>query len=169
MKGQVVADFISEFTPSILSMEPSPPTLPGDPIWLLHVDGASNRHGGEAGIVLSAPDGTEVEYALRFQFKTTNNEAEYEALLAGLRLAHDLGAQGLRAHSDSLLIVPRSQNCRADALAKLASALDGDIRRSIPIEYLASPTVSDTPTEAMIVEADDTWMTPIYAYLASRT
>ncbi|CAL9002351.1 unnamed protein product [Prunus brigantina] len=62
-------------------------------------------HGGGAGIVLSAPDGTAVEYALRFQFKTTNNEAEYEALLAGLRLAHDLGAQGLRAHSDSLLIV----------------------------------------------------------------
>ncbi|CAL9030031.1 unnamed protein product, partial [Prunus brigantina] len=184
-------------------MEPLTPTLPEDPTWLLHVDGASNRHGGGAGIVLSAPDGTEVEYALRFQFNATNNEAEYEALIAGLRLAHDLGAQALRAHSDSLLIVnqindtyqakgrrmaqyvkeaqrlasqfsrfaisqvPRSQNCRADALAKLASALDGGIRRSIPIEYLASPTVGDTPTEAMIVEANDTWMTPIYEYLAS--
>ncbi|CAL9022416.1 unnamed protein product, partial [Prunus brigantina] len=209
MKGQAVADFISEFTPSILSLEPlsptPPPPPPEEPSWLLHVDGASNRHGGGAGIVLSAPDGTAVEYALRFQFRATNNEAEYEALLAGLRLAHDLGAQGLRAHSDSLLIVnqindtyqargrrmtqyvkeaqrlasqfahfaisqvPRSQNCRADALAKLASALDGGIRRSIPIEYLASPTVSGTPTEAMIVEADDTWMTPIYAYLASGT
>ncbi|CAL8991185.1 unnamed protein product, partial [Prunus brigantina] len=65
--------------------------------------------------------------------------------------------------------VPRSQNCRADALAKLASALDEGIKRSIPIEYLASPTVSDAPTEAMIVGTDDTWMMPIYAYLASGT
>lgn len=62
--------------------------------WTLHVDNASNVHGSGAGIVLSALDRTEVEYTLCFQFKTTNNEAEYEALLAGLCLAQDLRNQG---------------------------------------------------------------------------
>lgn len=79
--------------PPRLYLQRTPPTTNIGPGWTLHVDGAFNVHECGAGIVLSAPDGTNVEYALRFQFKTTNNEAEYEALLAGLRLAQDLGAK----------------------------------------------------------------------------
>ncbi|KAK3014228.1 hypothetical protein RJ639_008161 [Escallonia herrerae] len=46
-----------------------------------------------------------VEYALRFGFQASNNEAEYEALLAGIRLAHALKVDLLSVHSDSLLVV----------------------------------------------------------------
>lgn len=146
-----------------------------------------------------------MEYALHFQFKTTNNEAEYEALLTGLCLAQDLYAREISAHSNSMLIVnqindtyqvksknmcqyvkeaqrlaslftrftisqiPRRQNGRADALAKLASTLDGGIKRVIPIEYLTKPTITDTPDKTMTVGIDANWMTPIYEYLADGT
>nr|KYP36246.1 hypothetical protein KK1_042651 [Cajanus cajan] len=43
--------------------------------------------------------------SLKFSFKVTNNQAEYEALLAGLRLAHDLGARKVSCNSDSKLMV----------------------------------------------------------------
>lgn len=47
----------------------------------------------------------EAEYeALRFEFRATNNEAEYEALLVGIRLAKSLEVRRLKACSDSQLI-----------------------------------------------------------------
>jgi len=72
---------------------------------MLHVDGASNATGCGAGLMLAEPDGHAIEYALRFSFHASNNQAEYEALLAGLRIAKDLGVQQLRAFSDSQLVV----------------------------------------------------------------
>ena len=49
------------------------------------------------------------EYALRFSFKTSNNQAEYEALIAGLRIAKDLKVEKLRAYSDSQLVVGQAK------------------------------------------------------------
>jgi len=46
-----------------------------------------------------------VEYAIRFGFKATNNEAEYEALVNGLKITHKLGARSISVKSDSKLIV----------------------------------------------------------------
>jgi ribonuclease HI len=42
---------------------------------------------------------------LRLEFRTTNNEAEYEAIIAGLRLALELGAESVEVQSDSQVIV----------------------------------------------------------------
>ena len=56
------------------------------------MDGSSNTHGSGAGIVISTPEGDVVECAMRFDFKATNNQAEYEALLASLRVYIALGA-----------------------------------------------------------------------------
>ncbi|BFG26056.1 hypothetical protein CerSpe_123300 [Prunus speciosa] len=81
------------------------PFSPSIPVWTLYVDGLSNRQGSGAGLVLKAPDQTTIEYAIRFQFQASNNEAEYEALLAGLRLAKGMGAQQLKICSDSQLVV----------------------------------------------------------------
>nr|GEV78460.1 reverse transcriptase domain-containing protein [Tanacetum cinerariifolium] len=55
--------------------------------WKLYTDGASSSDGAGAGLMLIDPAGKEYTYALRFEFETTNNEADYEALLAGLRIA----------------------------------------------------------------------------------
>jgi len=45
-----------------------------------------------------------IEQALRFAFKASNNQAEYEALIARMLLAKEMGAKGLLAKSDSLLV-----------------------------------------------------------------
>ena len=73
--------------------------------WTFFTDGASSAEGAGAGIVLTSPTGDNSTYALRFDFKCTNNEAEYEALLAGLRLAQSMEVKKLKVFSDSMLVV----------------------------------------------------------------
>ncbi|GFY91230.1 hypothetical protein Acr_07g0014260 [Actinidia rufa] len=102
IKAQALADFIVESThedtqPETTPLEmgiPKEPTSKKDLAhWILFVDGSSNQHGCGAGLVIRAPSGEQMEYAIRMGFQATNNEAEYEALLAGLRVATELGAQ----------------------------------------------------------------------------
>lgn len=52
-----------------------------------------------------APDHIKLEYALRLKFKASNNEAKYEALIVGLKMAGSMGAQRLHIYSDSQLVV----------------------------------------------------------------
>ncbi|KAJ9547133.1 hypothetical protein OSB04_019676 [Centaurea solstitialis] len=73
--------------------------------WTMHVDGASNARGSGLGVVLKSSHGGNMVYSIRCEFKTTNNEAEYEALIAGLDMAYNLGARWLHVRSDSLLVV----------------------------------------------------------------
>ena len=80
------------------------PTLFIQP-WILHVDGSATTSISGAGIILTSPEQMMFEYALRFAFHASNNEAEYEALITGLSLAKELGAEELKVFSDSQLIV----------------------------------------------------------------
>ncbi|KAK3030609.1 hypothetical protein RJ639_039969 [Escallonia herrerae] len=73
--------------------------------WNLYVDGSSALGSSGARLILISPEGFTIEYALRFGFQALNNEAEYEALLAGIRLAHALKVDSLSVHSDSQLVV----------------------------------------------------------------
>ncbi|KAK3026287.1 hypothetical protein RJ639_041236 [Escallonia herrerae] len=70
----------------------------------LHVDGSSNASGSGAGLILHGPENLVVEYALRFDFPASNNEAEYEALIVGMHLAKAMQAEALHAHSNSQLL-----------------------------------------------------------------
>ena len=103
IKGQVLADFVMEFT----SAEPAKDaqTTTDLSIWKLFVDGASNAQGSGTGLILTSPKGIDIEYALRFGFRASNNEAEYEAVIAGLNLAHSLEVDQLEVCSDSQLVV----------------------------------------------------------------
>ena len=67
--------------------------------WVFSVDGSSNQQGSGAGVILERPNGLVIEQALRFAFKASNNQAEYEALIVGILLA-----QSLLANSDSLIV-----------------------------------------------------------------
>ena len=60
------------------------------PIWKLSVDGASNAQRSGAGLILTSPEGIDIEYTLKFGFQASKNEAEYEVVIAGLNLAHSL-------------------------------------------------------------------------------
>ena len=155
IKGQVLADFVMEFT----SAEPvENAQTPTDlPIWKLSIDGATSVQGRGAGLILTSPEGIDIEYALKFGFQAFNNKAEYEAIIAGLNLAHSLEIDQLEVCSDSQLVVrqiediceaksgrmilylkkvwdllkkfvlvqvrhiPKAENSRVDALAKLAT------------------------------------------------
>ena len=99
VKGKFLADFIMEFTPKE-STEATQLT-PDLPIWRLSMDGAANAQGSGAGLILTSPDGIDVEYALRFGFQASNNKAEYEAVITGLSLAHSMEEDQLEVSSDS--------------------------------------------------------------------
>ncbi|CDO99984.1 unnamed protein product [Coffea canephora] len=75
------------------------------PTWTLFVDGSSSKDGCGAGLLLTSPLGDELAYALRFDFRASNNESEYEALIAGMMIARKLGAESIEVYSDSQLIV----------------------------------------------------------------
>ena len=64
-------------------------------VWKLYVDRSSNLVGSGAGLLLMSPEGIIAEYALRFEFSVSNNEAEYEALAVGLQITKKLGGQDL--------------------------------------------------------------------------
>ncbi|XP_076934961.1 uncharacterized protein LOC143601439 [Bidens hawaiensis] len=70
----------------------------------LFTDGASSGEGSGAGLRVIDPEGHEFTCAIKLDFKSTNNEAEYEAFLAGLRIAKKLGVRHLEARVDSMLI-----------------------------------------------------------------
>jgi ribonuclease HI len=206
IKGQVLADFIAEFqekgenpeSPNISSSN----TEEGLLEWKLFVDGASNMKGAGAGAVLVSPEGLVLEQAVRLGFLASNNEAEYEALLIGLRSAIRLGADRLRVFCDSQLVVNhisgeylardermlsylsvtksllskfdfvqveqirRDHNSHADILAKLATALESELYRTVTVEVLSTPsTLIDTTNRICITSSVASWMDPIIAYL----
>src|SRR5215469_11893374 len=72
--------------------------------WTIYVDGSSNTKGSGAGVILEGPDGVSIEHSLRFGFTTSNNQAEYEALIVGLTLALEVGASSIKVCSDSQLV-----------------------------------------------------------------
>ncbi|GJU62789.1 reverse transcriptase domain-containing protein [Tanacetum coccineum] len=102
VKGQILADFLIEKPETDTVLPQSEVTLP-EP-WILFTDGSSCVDGSSAGLILTNPEGMEFTYALRFEFTAMNNEAEYEALLAGLRIAARMGVRNLEANVDSRLV-----------------------------------------------------------------
>ncbi|XP_022031721.1 uncharacterized protein LOC110932773 [Helianthus annuus] len=107
IKGQVLADFATEVPiDKVQECEAIQNPIPvfDDRVWMLHTDEASNDDGAGVGLRLVSPDDHELTYAIRLVFKSTYNEAEYEAFLAGLRLALKMGAKNLEAHVDSKLV-----------------------------------------------------------------
>lgn len=69
-----------------------------------HIDVSSNYQGSEASLVLTTLDFSMLEQTIILSFKVSNNEVEYEALLAGIRLAKDLVEKKLTIYYDSQLI-----------------------------------------------------------------
>jgi len=96
MKAQCLVDFVNELTGQ---------SELNDNTWKLFVDGSSNTKGGGAGIVLQGLNNLLHEKSLRFGFKTSNNQSEYEALIVGLHLAANIGVENLTCKSDSQLLV----------------------------------------------------------------
>ncbi|RDX71781.1 hypothetical protein CR513_48821, partial [Mucuna pruriens] len=98
IKAQALVDFITEMTAmgSVTSE---------DSEWFLFIDGASNQVGSGASIILEGLNRVLIEKSLHFEFKTNNNQVEYEGLLTGMKLAKELEAKILTVKSDSKLVI----------------------------------------------------------------
>ncbi|XP_020553064.1 uncharacterized protein LOC110012711 [Sesamum indicum] len=128
--------------------------------WMLHVDGSSNANNGRAGILIQGPRGIEIEVAARLSFPVTNNEAEYEALVLGLELAHETGARDLE--------VPRAENDKADALSKFGAAMD-EIRGRKITALVRERSTLWKGTEVQVVAETGSWKNEIVKCLGDGT
>nr|GEX11686.1 hypothetical protein [Tanacetum cinerariifolium] len=121
--------------------------------WILLTDGASSPKRSGAGLVLIGPSGIEYTYALRFTFPSTNNEAEYEALLAGLRIARHLNISNIEVKVDSKL--------KAVVLSKLTSVTFNHLTKEVLIEVVNERSTEGQEVHTVVEEEGDNWMTPI--------
>ena len=72
---------------------------------MVNTDGSSTQKGGGAGIVITSPEKDVLKYGVQLKFPVTNNEAKYEAILTGLRIARALGGENIMLKSDSQLVI----------------------------------------------------------------
>jgi len=100
IKSQVLADFVADWTEN---------QAPADDevveYWEMYFDGSLQIKGGGAGVLLISPSGQELKYVLQIMFPVSNNAAEYEAALHGLRIAVSLGIKRLMVRGDSALVI----------------------------------------------------------------
>jgi ribonuclease HI len=92
---------------SIAFCEIPPPTTP---VWKMFFDGASSKEGVGAGVVFVSPCQETIPLSYKLEFEATNNVAEYEALVLGLRVAKDMGIEELSVFGDAELIVHQIKN-----------------------------------------------------------
>ncbi|XP_075489615.1 uncharacterized protein LOC142528448 [Primulina tabacum] len=93
IKAQALSDFLSEM------VQPNE-----EEVWRIFVDMASSLAGCGVGVVIMTPLGEKIKLALSIDSRVTNNEAEYEAVLAGIRAAREIGASRIILYSDSQLV-----------------------------------------------------------------
>jgi hypothetical protein len=96
IESQVLADFLAEWVDTQLSTAPIQAEL-----WTMYFDGSLMKSGAGAGLLFISPLGKHVRYVIRLHFPASNNVAEYEAFVNGLRIAVELGVRRLDARGDS--------------------------------------------------------------------
>jgi ribonuclease HI len=100
IKSQVLVDFLAEWVDTQLPTAPIQPEL-----WTMYFDGSLMKIGAGADLLFISPLRKHVRYVLRLHFPASNNMAEYEALVNGLRIAVELGVRRLDARGDSQLVI----------------------------------------------------------------
>ncbi|OMO62055.1 hypothetical protein CCACVL1_23055 [Corchorus capsularis] len=182
LKSQVLADFITECS----TPDPSPEVeFKEEGAWKLYVDDSSNNQMSGAGLMLISPENLKFQYSLRFKFKASNNEAEYETVITGLKIANEMKVEKLVVYSDSQLVVsqitgefeakgetmikylkkvrriPRSENVVADSLSKLASGTIASSVFGVKIEEIEEKSIADEKEVNQIDQEDESWMSPM--------
>ncbi|XP_077250263.1 uncharacterized protein LOC143889792 [Tasmannia lanceolata] len=133
-------------------MGPDPTGQSGEIHWTLHVDGSTSKTGRGAGVVLHGPDGFTAEYVLRLDFTASNNETEYEALLAELSLAAELGAGKLKVYSDSQLVVEQvngAYEARGPRMKRYLQKVKEKLKRMGEVEILQVPRNMNNREDAL--------------------
>ena len=167
-KGQVLADFLAEI--------PQPGICPdGKGWWTLCVDGASRQSGAGIGLQLTSPTRERIKQAVRLGFNASNNESEYEAMIAGLVLALVVGANSLLIRSDSQLVVGQVNakfESKEPQMAKYASLVKQKLSTLTTWKLEHIPRDSNERADALAAVAASLLITeiihlPIYYQLGS--
>jgi hypothetical protein len=100
IKSQILADFVAQWTDTQLP----PPQIQAE-CWTLYFDGSVMKTGAGVGLLFISSLGEHMRYAVRLHFPASNNMAEYESLLCGLRIAIETGIKRLDVRGDSQLVI----------------------------------------------------------------
>jgi len=111
VKGQVMADFVTQHCGKVQTLEIVP--------WTLFFDGSTCDRGAGIDIVLISPRGRKYEFSLPIVATSTNNQAEYQALIKGLEWLREAQADVVEVFGDSMLVINQlagSYECRSEIL-----------------------------------------------------
>jgi len=111
VKGQIMADFVTQHRSIVETMEIVP--------WTLFFDGSTCDRGAGIGIVLISPQGRKYEFSLTIVATSTNNQAEYQDLIKGLELLKEVHVDVVEIFGDSMLVINQlagSYECRSEVL-----------------------------------------------------
>jgi hypothetical protein len=121
IKYQILADFVAEWTDTQLP----PPQIQAE-CWTLYFDGSVMKTGAGAGLLFVSPLAEHMRYAVRLHFPASNNMAEYEALLCGLKIATEIGIKCLDVRGDSQLVIDqvmKNASCHNDKMEAYCKAV----------------------------------------------
>ncbi|XP_075083376.1 uncharacterized protein LOC142167119 [Nicotiana tabacum] len=126
VKSQILADFVADFSTNLVleaekELQVFTGTNPGT--WILFTDGSSNIKGAGLGIVLIPTLGKVIRQAIKC-YPITNNEAEYEAVIAGLELARELSIEQIVINSDLQLVANQIQGTYIAREARMQQYLE---------------------------------------------
>jgi ribonuclease HI len=116
-----LADFIAEWTDTQLP----PPQIQAE-CWTLYFDGSVMKTGAGAGLLFVSPLGEHMRYAMRLHFSASNNMAEYEAVLCGLKIAIEIGVKRLDVWGDLQLVIDqvmKNASCHDDKMEAYCKAV----------------------------------------------
>ena len=197
IKAQALADFIAEFTNK--DDEPVDAEDNKAPRWTVHTDGSSNKNVVGVGIIIRSPEGDVIKRAICLQYNTTNNKAEYKALLAGLKTVRTLGAIELDVHSDSQLVVGQvngDYEAKEGRMLQYLNLVRHQMNKFDEVRLTRIPREQNTAADQLVrsassnepneelevvqhsslqsievnpVETETCWMTPIISYFERGT
>ncbi|CAL9006545.1 unnamed protein product [Prunus brigantina] len=160
----------------------------------MYFDGSSTESRSGAGVVIESPQGQRWQFAFQLDFRCTNNQAEYEALIIGLEILQ--GMKATRCTSENLALyyvtalntadqfsrisfvhVPPAENQEANEMAQVASGVSipaDDLDRVIRVEKRTLPALAERGMTSQVASAeisdevetaDTDWRYPIVKYL----
>jgi ribonuclease HI len=162
IQSQALADFIVDWTPGAQGEEATKDAE----AWTMFCDGSWGTFGAGAAAVLVAPSKVKTCYAIKLDFNCTNNIAEYEALLLGLRKLKAMGIRRAILKTDSQVIsghVDKSSKTRdpklekyLDAVRRLEASFEGFFVKNIlrgeneHADLLAKPAAQGLPLSSEV-------------------
>ena len=135
VKGQVVADFIAEFTLG------DGQVVEEKGQWNIYTDRSSNRRAGGASVVIQTLQGDKIQCMIQLDFPTTNNEAEYETLVAGLDLVKAVGVENIVVHCDSQVVTSQingNYECKNDRMKRYLEEVKNRIS-DLEVKFIQIP------------------------------